>query len=69
MENVKQSLHQKKADQSKLEERTLGYDRLMADVTAFHTKLAAFRQEIPDAQQKVEEIDSTIAEYKAKIHN
>jgi len=69
MENVKRSLHQKKADQSKLEEQTLGYDRLMADVTAFHTKLVAFRQEIPDAQQKVEEIDSTIAEYKAKIHN
>ena len=69
MENVKQSLHQKKADQSKLEERTLAYDCLMAEITTFHTKLAAFREEIPNAQQKMEEIDSTIAEYKAKIHN
>jgi len=41
----------------------------MAEVTTFHTKLAAFREEILDAQQKVEEIDFTIAEYKAKIHN
>jgi len=69
MENVKQSLHQKKADQSKLEERTLAYDCLMAEITAFRTKLTAFREEIPNAQQKMEEIDSTIAEYKAKIHN
>ena len=69
MENVNQSLHQKKADQSKLEERTLVYDHLMAEITAFHTKLAAFREEIPDAQKKMDEIDSTIAEYKAKIHN
>jgi len=68
MEGVKRSFHQKKADQSKLEEWTLCYDRLMADVTAFHTKLATFRQEIPDAQQKVEEIDSTIVKYKAEIH-
>jgi len=69
MENVKQSLHQKKADQSKLEERTLAYDRLMAEITVFHTKLVAFREEIPNAQQKMKEIDSTIVEYKAKIHN
>ena len=69
MENIKQNLHQKKVDQSNIEERTLGYDRLMAEVHTFHTKLAAFREEIPDAQQKVEEINSTIAEYKAKIHN
>ena len=69
MENVKQSLHQKKADQSKLEERTLGYDRIIAEVSPFHTKLAAFRQKIPNAHQKVEEIDLTIVEYKAKIHN
>jgi len=69
MENIKRSLHQKKVDKSKLEERNLGYDRLMAEVTAFHTKLAAFREEILDAQQKVEEIDSTISEYKEKIHN
>jgi len=69
MENVKQTPHQKKADQSKLEERTLAYDCLMAEITAFHAKLAAFREEIPNAQQKMEEIDSTIAEYKAKIHN
>ena len=34
----------------------------MADVTAFHTKLATFRQEIPNAQQKVEGIYFTIAE-------
>jgi len=69
MENVKQTPHQKKADQSKLEERTLAYDCLMAEITAFHAKLAIFREEIPNAQQKMEEIDSTIAEYKAKIHN
>jgi len=42
MENVKQSLHQKKADKSKLEERTLAYDCLMAEITAFHAKLVAF---------------------------
>jgi len=41
----------------------------MDEVTAFHTKLAAFREEIPVAQQNVEEIDSAIVEYKAKIHN
>jgi len=69
MENINWSLHQKKVDQSKLEEQTLWYDQLMAEVTTFHTKLAAFREEILDAQQKVEEIDFTIAEYKAKIHN
>jgi len=69
MENIKRSFHQKKVDQSKLEEKTVDYDRLMAEVTAFHTKLAAFREEIPVAQQKVEEIDYAIAEYKAKIHN
>jgi len=69
MENVKQSLHQKKVDRSMLEKRTLAYDCLMDEITAFHTKLAAFREEIPNAQQKMEEINSTIAEYKAKIHN
>jgi len=35
----------------------------------FTQKLAAFREEIPNAQQKMEEIDSTIVVYKAKIHN
>jgi len=32
-------------------------------------KIDCLREEIPYAQQKMEEIDSTIAEYKAKIHN
>ena len=41
----------------------------MVDVTAFHTKLTTFRQEIPDAQQKVDEIDSTISKYREEIHN
>jgi len=36
MENIKQNLHQKKVDQSNIEERTLGYDRLMAEVHTFH---------------------------------
>jgi len=41
----------------------------MAEITAFHAMLAAFQEEIPNALQKMEEIDYTIAKYKAKIHN
>jgi len=69
MEGINQSFQQKKTDQSKLEEQTLRCDQLRAEVTNFQAKLDTFRQETPDNQQKVAEIDSTIAKYKEEIQN
>ena len=67
MEGVGQSFQQKRVIQAKLKEKTLRCDQLLDEVAAFKTKLEVFRQEIPINQQKVAEIDSTIAKYKAEI--
>jgi len=69
MDGINQSFEQKKTDQSKLEEETQHCDQLRAEVATFQEKLDTFRQEIPYTQQKVAEIDSTIAKYKAEIQN
>jgi chromosome segregation ATPase len=39
----------------------------LADISAFNVKFEAFRQETSIIQQKMEEIDATIAKYKAEI--
>jgi len=44
-------------------------DQLLDEVAAFKAKLEAFRQETSTIQQRVAEIDSTIAKYKAEIEN
>jgi len=67
--SINQDFQQKKANQSKLEEQTLRCDQLLAKVATFQAKLDAFRQEIPNTQQKVAELDSTIAKSKAEIQN
>jgi len=69
MEGVGQSFQQKRVIQTKLEEKTLHCDQLLDEVAAFKAKLEVFRREIPINQQKVAEIDSTIAKYKAEILN
>jgi len=61
LEGIGQGFQQKKTDQAKLEEKTLRCDQLLDEVTAFKAKVEVFRQEIPTNQQKVAEIDSTIA--------
>lgn len=69
MDGINHGFQQNKTDQSKLEEKTLRRDHLLAEVTTFQVKLDAFRQEIPNTQQKVAKIDYTIAKYKAEIQN
>lgn len=69
MDGINHGFQQNKIDQSKLEEQTLRRDHLLAEVTTFQVKLDAFRQEIPNTQQKVAKIDYTIAKYKAEIQN
>jgi len=69
LEGIGQGYQQKKTDQAKLEEKTLRCDQLLDEVAAFKAKVEAFRQEIPTNQQRVAEIDSTIAKYKAEILN
>jgi len=50
MEEINLCFHQRKADQSKLEDQTVRCNRLMAEVTTFQEKFVTFRQEIPDAK-------------------
>jgi len=69
MEGVSQSFQQKRVIQTKLEEKTLQCDQLLDEVAAIKAKLEVFRREIPINQQKVAEIDLTIAKYKAEILN
>jgi len=69
MEGIGQIFQQKRVPQAKLEEKTLRCDQLLDEVAAFKAKLEVFRQEIPINQQKVAEIDSNIAKYKAEILN
>jgi len=69
LEGIGQGFQQKKTDQAKLEEKTLRCDQILDEVAAFKAKVEVFRQEIPTNQQKVAEIDSTIAKYKAEILN
>jgi chromosome segregation ATPase len=69
MDGINQGFVQKKLNQSKLEEKTLHCNQLLAEVATFQAKLDAFRLEIPNAQQKVGEIDSTIAKYKVEIQS
>lgn len=61
LESIGQGFQQKKTSQAKLEEQTLRCDQLLDGVAAFKAKLEAFRQETPTTQQRVAEIDSTIA--------
>ena len=65
LEGIGQGFQQKKTDQLELEEKTLCCDQLLDEVAAFKVKVEVFRQEIPTNQQRVAEIDSTIAKYKA----
>jgi len=44
-------------------------DQLKAEVTTFQSKLHAFREETPNTQQRVAEIDSTIAKFKVEIQS
>jgi len=69
MEGINQDFQQKKAYQSKLEEQTQRCNQLLAEVAAFQEKLVAFRQEIPNPQQKVAEIDATIAKLELQKAN
>ena len=69
VEGINQGFQQKKAGQSKLEEQTLRCNQLLAEVATFQEKLDAFRQEAPNPQQKVAELDATIAKYQAEIQN
>jgi len=68
-EDIGQSFQHKRVAQAKLEKKTLRCDQLLDEVAAFKAKLEVFRHEIPINQQKVAEIDSTIAKYKAEILN
>ena len=69
IEAIHQTFQQKKTEQSKLEEKTMRCDQLKAEVTTFQSKLDAFREETPNTQQRVAEIDSTIAKFKAEIQS
>lgn len=69
LNGISQSFRQKKTSQAQLEEQTQRCNQLLSEVATFQVKLDAFRQETPTTQQKVEEIDSTIARYKAEIQN
>ena len=69
LEDIGQGFQQKKTDKAKLEEQTLRCDQLLDKVAAFKAKVKAFRQEDPTTQQRVAEIDFTIAKYKAEILN
>ena len=69
LEGIGQGFQQKRVAQAKLEEKTLRCDQLLDEVDAFKAKLEVFRQEIPINQQRVAEIYSTIAKYKAEILN
>jgi len=69
LEGIVQGFQQKKTDQAKLEEQTLRCDQLLDEVSTFKAKVEAFRKQIPTTQQRVAEIDSTIAKYKAEILN
>jgi chromosome segregation ATPase len=69
MDGINQGFVEKKIDQSKLEEKTLHCNQLLAEVATFQAKLDAFRLKIPNVQQKVGEIDSTIAKYKVEIQS
>jgi len=64
LEGIGQGFQQKNTDQAKLEEKTIRCDQLLDEVAAFKAKVDAFRQEIKTNQQRVAEIDSTIANYK-----
>jgi len=67
MERIGQSFQKKRVTQANLEEKTLRCDQLLDEVAVFKAKLEVFRQEIPIKQQKVAEIDSAIAKYRAEI--
>ncbi|RHN60111.1 hypothetical protein MtrunA17_Chr4g0021821 [Medicago truncatula] len=67
LDNIKQGFLKKKDGKAKLEEQTTRYDHLLDDITEFKAKLEAFRQETPVIQSQVAEIDSSIAQYRAKI--
>jgi len=67
MEEINLCFHQRKADQSKLEDQTVRCNRLMAKVTIFQEKFLTFRQEIPDAKKKVEELNLAIAKHEEEI--
>jgi len=69
LEGIGQRFQQKKTDKAKLEEKTLRCDQPAYEVAAFKAKVEVFRQEIPTNQQRVAEIDSTIAKYKGEILN
>jgi len=61
------SFQQRMIEQSKLEDQTKLHDQLMVEITTFQQNIVNFRQEIPDAKQKVEEIDSAIAKHEEEI--
>ena len=69
MEGINQGFQQKRVAQSKLEEKTQHCNQLLVEVAAFQAKLEAFRQEIPNPQQKVTEIDATIAKLELQKAN
>jgi len=52
MEGINQGFQQKRVAQSKLEEKTQHCNQLLVEVAAFQAKLEAFRQEIPNPQQR-----------------
>jgi len=67
MDDIDMSFQQRKIEQSKLEDQTKLHDQLMVEITTFQQNIVNFRQEIPDAKQKVEEIDSAIAKHEEEI--
>jgi len=67
MDNIVLSFQQKGAEQSKFEDQKKLHDQLTVEVTTFQQSITTFRQEIPYAKQKMEEIDSAIARHKEEI--
>jgi len=67
MDDIDLSFQQIKIEQSKLEDQTKLHDQLIFEITTFQQNIVNFRQEIPDAKQKVEEIDSAITKHEEEI--
>jgi hypothetical protein len=51
LDGISQSFQPKKTSQAQLEEQTQRCNQLLADVSAFHVKFDAFRQEAPATHQ------------------
>ena len=67
MEDINLSFHQRKADQSKLDDQTVRCNQLMAEITTFQEKYVTFRHEVPNAKQKVKDLNSAIAKHEEEI--